>query len=52
LGTAALVHRAAALRHLVKGQGQVEDLAGVDFPVLYQIDQVRQEAAHLWIVVR
>jgi hypothetical protein len=52
LGTAALVHRAVALRHLVKGRGQVEDRALVDFPVLHQIDQLGQEAAHWWIVVR
>lgn len=36
LDRAALVHRAVALRHFLQGQGQVEDLAGVDRAVLDQ----------------
>src|SRR5579884_15914 len=41
-----LVHGAVALRHLIQGQGQVEDLAGVDPPVPDQVDQLGQETAH------
>ena len=46
LNGAALVHRAVAFGHLVEGQGQVEDLAGIDFPVPHQLDHFGQEAAH------
>jgi hypothetical protein len=46
LDRAALVHCAIALRHLVKGQGQVEDLAGIDLPVPHHVDKLRQEPAH------
>ena len=45
LDRAALVHRAVALRHLLKRQGQVEDLAGVDLPVPDQVDKLGQIAA-------
>src|SRR5215208_5284632 len=46
LDRAALVHRAVALRHLLKRQLQVEDLAGVDLPVPDQLDKLGQEAPH------
>jgi len=46
LDRAALVHRAVTLRHLLEGQGQVENLAGVDLSVPHQVDQRGQEAAH------
>src|SRR6266487_1501247 len=41
-----LVHCTVALRDALEGQGQVEHLAGIDFPVPDQIDQLGQEAAH------
>src|SRR4051794_7969840 len=40
LDRAALVHRPVAFRHLVEGQGQVEDPAGIDLPVPDQVDQL------------
>src|SRR5579885_359988 len=46
LDGAALVHGAVALRHLVQGQGEIEDAARVDCPVPHQLDQLGQEAAH------
>src|SRR5205823_12638361 len=45
LDRAAFVHRAVTLRHSVERQGQVEDLARIDLPVLYQVDQLGQIAA-------
>src|SRR5438270_6299320 len=41
-----LVHGTVAFRHLVQGQGQVEYLAWIDFPVVDQVDQLGKEAAH------
>src|SRR5438094_7220734 len=46
LDRAALVHGAVAFGHLVEGQGQVEDLAGVDPSLAHQIDQLGEVAAH------
>src|SRR5918994_3363505 len=43
LDRAALVHRAVAFRNLLKRQGKVEDLPGVDLPVPDQIDKLGQE---------
>jgi hypothetical protein len=40
------IHRPVALRHLVQGQGQVEDLARVDLPLPDQVDQLGQEAPY------
>src|SRR5207249_7163272 len=45
LDGAALVHGTVALRDLVEGQGQVEDLAGIDLAVPDEVDQLGQEAA-------
>src|SRR5437879_8752537 len=46
LDRAAFVHRAVPLRHLVEGQGQIEDLAGIDLPLPHEVDHLGQEAAH------
>src|SRR5260370_11152495 len=46
LDGAALVHRAVAFRDLVERQRQIEDLAGIDFPLPHEINQFWQEAAH------
>src|SRR6266566_8822755 len=46
LDGAPLVHGAVALGDLRHGQFQVEDLAGVDLPVPYEVDQRGQVAAH------
>src|SRR5438046_7194509 len=46
LDRAPLVHCTVALRYSWEGQGQVEHLAGIDFPFPHQIDQLGQEAAH------
>src|SRR6266705_2081547 len=46
LDGAAFVHGAVALRDLVEGQGQVEDLAGIDVAVPDEVGQLGQEAAH------
>lgn len=35
-----------ARRHLLKGQTEVEDVAGADLLVQHQLDQLRQKAAH------
>lgn len=43
LGGAALVHGLVALCRLLQGQGEVEDLAGVDRAVPDELDQVGQE---------
>src|SRR4051812_27068529 len=41
-----LVHRGVRLRCLLKGQGEVEDLAWVDLAVADKLDQFRQEPAY------
>src|SRR5438128_10183569 len=46
LDCAALVHCAVSLCHLVEGQSQVEDLAGVDLLAPYKIDQLGQVPAN------
>src|SRR5439155_2844316 len=43
---AAFIHRSVALSYLSERQGQIENLAGVDFPVQNQLDQLRQVAAN------
>src|SRR5207253_10064007 len=46
LDCAAFVHCTVALCHLIQGQSQVENLAGVDLPVLHKIDEFRQVTPH------
>src|SRR5260221_10809302 len=46
LDGAAFVHGAVAFCHLVEGQGQIENLAGVDLPVPHLLDELGQETAH------
>src|SRR3954470_15614717 len=46
LDRAAFVHRAVSLPHLLEGQRQVEDLAGVDLPARHQLDQLGEKAPH------
>jgi hypothetical protein len=46
LDGAALVHRVVALRYLIKRQGQVEHLAGVDFSVPHPVNQFGKVAAY------
>ena len=46
LDRAALVHRAVTLGHVVKRQGQVEHLPGIDLPAPHQLDQLGQVATH------
>src|SRR5882672_4079431 len=38
LDCAALIHRAVALSNLIEGQGQIEDLAGVDLSIPHQVN--------------
>ena len=45
LDRAALVHHLVALGGLLKWEGEVKDLAGVDLAVPDELDQVRQEPA-------
>src|SRR5207244_6663693 len=46
LDGSAFVHGAVALGDVVEGQGEVENLAGVDLAVPDEVDQLGQEAAH------
>jgi len=46
LDGAALVHGLVTLRDLIEGQGEVEDLAGVDLLGPDAVYQVGQETAH------
>src|SRR5207253_2500665 len=46
LNRSALVHSAVALRHLLQGQFQVENLAGMYLALPDSVNEVRQEAAH------
>lgn len=42
----ALIHRLVAFGHLVERKRQIEDLAGIDLPLEYEVDQLRQIAPH------
>src|ERR671918_2794610 len=46
LDGAALIHGAVGLSDTLERQGQVEDLAGMDFALPDEIDELGQEAAH------
>jgi hypothetical protein len=46
LDGAAFVHRAVALRDVVEGQVEIEDLAGIDLAVPDEVDKLGQEATH------
>ena len=46
LDRAPLVHRSISLRHLVEGQREIEDLAGIDDALQDEIDEVWQVSAH------
>src|SRR6185369_10660798 len=46
LDGASLVHGPIAFSHLIEGQSQIENLAGIDLAVQHQIDQFRQVATN------
>src|SRR5437660_11273700 len=53
LDGAAFVHGPVALSDLIQGQREVEDLSRVDLAVPYEVDQLREKAAHRrWAAVQ